>query len=130
MRCSFCDDLLPPDVSPRYWTVHNILIKEGKVQPSLKNPRHVDLPLHRSFEACQFHQESRRSSIANGMAEGYPKVIDFGAIPSRLHHKLDAIKEAMFQPLLHESLEPFRYGEQPLKSLGDRMAAANAAHAG
>lgn len=36
----------------------------------------------------------------------------------------------MFQPLLHESLEPFRYGGQSLKSLGDRMAAANAAHAG
>ncbi|KIO19002.1 hypothetical protein M407DRAFT_31361 [Tulasnella calospora MUT 4182] len=128
--CSFCDDPLPSGVSPRYWTVHNVLIKEGQVQPSFKNPQHIDLPLHRSFEVCQFHQEARRSSIANGVARGYPEVIDFSAIPSRLQRKLDAIKEAMFRPLLHKSLEPFRYGELPLKSLGDRMAAATAAHAG
>lgn len=130
MLCTFCDDALPPDVSPRYWEVCDILTKEGKAQPSAKNPGHIDLPICRAFEACWFHQESRRSSITQGIAKGYPKTIDFTAVPSRLRVKLTAIKEAILHPCLHQSLERFRHGEQPVKSLGDRMLAAEVAHAG
>lgn len=130
MLCILCDDPLLSDVDPRYWAVHDVLIKEGKVQPSSKNPRHLDLPLWWSFEACQFHQESRQSDVANGIAVGYPTYIDFGAIPSCLEPKLTAIKTAILWPLLPETLEEFQYGNRPAWSLAERMAFSDASHAG
>lgn len=128
--CAFCDDPLLSDIDPKYREVCLILASEASQQPTLKNPKHLELPAWRAFEACRFHQETRRRDIKRGITAGYPGVIDFATIPPRLEAKLAVLKAAFYHPYLHYSLEAFRYGERTLKSAEERLVATGEVHSG
>ncbi|KAG8938270.1 hypothetical protein FRC04_009190 [Tulasnella sp. 424] len=128
--CAFCDGPLLSDIDPKYWELQSILASEASPQPTPKNPKHLELPAWRAFEACRFHQETRQQEIKRGVTAGYPAAIDFATISSRLDAKLTTLTAAFYHPHLHSSLEAFRYGARRLKSADERLAAMGEVHSG
>lgn len=82
--CPFCDEKWPKEPSPTLLRLNAAIMKSAYPSPRLGNPKGMRT---RSFthyvELCQQHRYETYT-IPDGLRQGWPGVIDFNILPSRL----------------------------------------------
>ncbi|EGU11330.1 Proteophosphoglycan ppg4 [Rhodotorula toruloides ATCC 204091] len=105
--CPFCDGPFPDDPSNELLRLKRYLLSnpDAECRPTMKNRKAIRLPNHVVATAafCQRHR-NEREVIPEGLANGYPRDIDFDELPKRISRLLT---EHLRSVLMGNAATPF-----------------------
>ncbi|BGP09303.1 hypothetical protein JCM10049v2_005167 [Rhodotorula toruloides] len=105
--CPFCDAPFPDDPSDELLRLKRYLLSnpDAEHRPTMKNRKAIRLPNHVVATAafCQRHR-NEREVIPEGLANGYPRDIDFDELPKRISRLLT---EHLRSVLMGNTATPF-----------------------
>ncbi|BGP25745.1 hypothetical protein JCM10295v2_004680 [Rhodotorula toruloides] len=108
--CPFCDGPLPDEPSDELVRLKRYLIRnpDADRRPTMKNRKAIRLPNHVVATAafCQRHR-NEREVIPEGLANGYPRNIDFDELPKRISRLLsEHLRSVLMGNIATPFLEP------------------------
>lgn len=115
LLCPFCDEAWPKIPSPKLVRLKATVMKHAHPFPRLGNPFGMRTDSFTRFiQLCQQHRYETHT-IPDGLRHGWPRVIDFDVLPSRL----ELIKPQLATIVDDPSQSPFfRKAQDDIASLG------------
>ncbi|KAL1748146.1 RTC4-like domain-containing protein [Schizophyllum fasciatum] len=92
--CPYCDELLPPSPTPTLTRMLEEVAKKSRPAPRPSNPRGRKAQLRHFVIVCQRHR-FERDVLPEAERKGWPKEIDWGALPARVRGLRDGLQRVL-----------------------------------
>ncbi|TRM65403.1 RTC4-like domain-containing protein [Schizophyllum amplum] len=119
--CPYCDELLPPSPTPILQRLLDEVAKKSRPAPRPANARGRKAQLRHFAPVCQRHR-FEREVLPEAESKGWPKKIDWGALPARVRRFSDELHGLLDDELDHAGCIFWKELAQEIKEKGSRAA--------
>ncbi|KAI5895137.1 uncharacterized protein SCHCODRAFT_02618683 [Schizophyllum commune H4-8] len=119
--CPYCDELLPSSPTPTLTRMLEEVAKKSRPAPRPSNPRGRKAQLRHFAIVCQRHR-FERDVLPDAERKGWPKKIDWSALPSRVRHLRDELQEILEDEVDHGGCVFWKELAKEIKEKGTRAA--------
>ncbi|KAL1733332.1 RTC4-like domain-containing protein [Schizophyllum commune] len=119
--CPYCDELLPPSPTPTLTRMLEEVAKKSRPAPRPSNPRGRKAQLRHFAIVCQRHR-FERDVLPDAERKGWPKKIDWSALPSRVRRLRDELQEILEAEIDHGGCVFWKELAKEIKEKGTRAA--------
>ncbi|KAL1696700.1 RTC4-like domain-containing protein [Schizophyllum commune] len=119
--CPYCDELLPSSPTPTLTRMLEEVAKKSRSAPRPSNPRGRKAQLRHFAIVCQRHR-FERDVLPDAERKGWPKKIDWSALPSRVRRLRDELQEILEDEIDHGGCVFWKELAKEIKEKGTRAA--------
>ncbi|KAI5825177.1 hypothetical protein K523DRAFT_420219 [Schizophyllum commune Tattone D] len=119
--CPYCDELLPSSPTPTLTRMLEEVAKKSRPAPRPSNPRGRKAQLRHFAIVCQRHR-FERDVLPDAERKGWPKKIDWSALPSRVRRLRDELQEILEDEIDHGGCVFWKELAKEIKEKGTRAA--------
>ena len=119
--CPYCDELLPSSPTPTLTRMLEEIAKKSRPAPRPSNPRGRKAQLRHFAIVCQRHR-FERDVLPDAERKGWPKKIDWSALPSRVRRLRDELQEILEDEIDHGGCVFWKELAKEIKEKGTRAA--------